>query len=76
MSDGLNVVPNYMLLARETLWTERYWQGKSKEWRKCVNINRKKVEVNILISGKVDFRTRNIAKHKERPFLMIKCSIH
>ena len=39
------------------------------------NINNKKAEVAILISGKVNFRM-NITREKEGQFTMIKGSIH
>ena len=39
-------------------------------------MNNKKVGVAILILVKVDFRTRNIARHTERHFILIKESIH
>lgn len=38
--------------------------------------NRKKAEMIILPLDKVDFRTKNIIRHKEGSFIMRKGSIH
>lgn len=37
------------------------------------NTNKRKAGVAILISDKVDFRERNIAKDKEGPFITLMC---
>ena len=46
-------------------------------WEKTFHVNRKnkRAEVAILISGKIDFRTRAITKDKEGHYIMMKGSI-
>ena len=46
-------------------------------WKKIfhVNGNQKKAEVAILISDKIDFKTKTITRDKERHYIMIKGSI-
>ena len=50
---------------------------KVKGWEKIfhTNGNNKKAEVAILISDKIDFKTKTIPKDKEAHYIMIKASI-
>ena len=51
---------------------------KVKGWKKIyqTNTNQKKARVAILITDKIDFKTRDIIKNKEVYFVMINASIH
>ena len=46
-------------------------------WKKIfhANGNQKKARVAILISDKIDFNIKNVTKHKEGHYIMIKGSI-
>ena len=46
-------------------------------WKKTYHANKndKKVRVIILISDKIDFKTKALKKDKEEPYIMIKGSI-
>ena len=48
-----------------------------KGWKKIFHTNRdqKKAGVAILISGKIDFKTKAVKRHKEGHYIMIKASI-
>ena len=50
---------------------------KVKGWKKIfyTNGNQKKVGVSILISDKIDFETKTVARDKEGHYIMIKGSI-
>ena len=48
------------------------------EWWKKVfhaNVNEKKANVEILISNKIDFKTKTVARHKEGHYIMINRSV-
>lgn len=51
---------------------------KVKEWKKIhhANINQKKTGVDILISDKVEFRTRKVTRDREGHYILINRSIH
>lgn len=50
-------------------------ESKMKEIIFYANGNNKKASIAILISGKIDFRTRAITKDKEGHYIMMKGSI-
>ena len=68
----------YICCLQEThLKTGDTYRLKVKGWRKIfhVNGNQKKSGVAILISGKIDFKIKNIVRDKEGHYIMIKGSI-
>ena len=50
---------------------------KVRRWKKIFheNGNQKKAVVAILISGKIDFKIKNVTRHREGHYIMIKGSI-
>lgn len=68
----LTVQPNYILSIRYSL------KPKVKRWKKInhENSNQRKAGVTILISGKVNFRTKKMIRDTEGHYIMIKASIH
>ena len=48
-----------------------------RRWKKIFheNGNQKKAVVAILISGKIDFKIKNVTRHREGHYIMIKGSI-
>ena len=66
-----------MLPKRDSLQGERHTQIEHQKMKKIFHAsgNDKKARVAILISDKIDFKTRTIKKDKEGHFIMIKRSI-
>ena len=70
--------PIYMLSTRETCFRPRNTSTlKVRGWKKILhaNGNQKKARVAILISDKIDFKTKTIIRDKEGRYIMIKGSI-
>ena len=69
--------PLYMLLTRDHLKTRDTYRLKVKGWKKLYHANRdqKKAGVAILISNKIDFKTKAVKRDKEGHYIMIKGSI-
>ena len=66
-----------MLLTRDHLKTRDTYRLKVKGWKKIFHANRdqKKAGVAILISNKIDFKTKAVKRDKEGYYIMIKRSI-
>ena len=66
-----------MLSTRDPLQTYRHIQIESEGWKKIfhANSNQKKAEVSILVSDKIDFKTKTVTRGKEGHYNMIKRSI-
>ena len=69
--------PVYMLSTRDPPQTWGHIQTESGGWKKIfhANGNQKKAGVAILISDKIDFKTKTITRDKEGRYIMIKGSI-
>ena len=68
----------YICCLQEThLKTRGTYRLKVKGWKKIFHANRdqKKAGVAILISDKIDFKTKAVKRHKEGHYIMIKGSI-
>jgi len=68
----------YICCLQEThLKTEDTYRLKVKGWKKIFHPNRdqKKARVAIVISDKIDFKTKAVKRDKERHYIMIKLSI-
>ena len=68
--------PLYMFHRRDHLKTVDTYILKVKGWEKTFHANRdqKKAEVAILISDKIDFKTKPVKRDKEGHYIMIKGS--
>ena len=70
--------PIYLCFLQETHFRPRdTYRLKAKGWKKILhaNVNQKKAGVAILLSGKIDFKIKNIIRDKEGHYIMIKRSI-
>ena len=69
--------PIYMLPPRDQSQIKRYTQAKSKGMEKDISYKwkGKKAGVAVLISNKIDFKTRSIIRDKEGHYIMIKGTI-
>ena len=63
-----------MLSTRDPPQNRGHMQTKSEGWKKIFQANRdqKKAGVAILISDKIDFKTKAVKRNKERHYIMIK----
>ena len=66
-----------MLPTRDSFQGERHTQTENEEMEKIFHSNRnnKKAGVAILLSDKIDFKTKTIIRDKEGHYIMIKGSI-
>jgi len=69
--------PSICCLQETHLRTKDTYRLKVRGWEKIFHVNRhdRKAEVAILISDKIDFKTKDIKKEKEGHYLMIKGSV-
>ena len=69
--------PYICCLKKTHLKTRDTYRLKVKSWKKIFHANRdqNKAGVAILISDKIDFKTKAVKRHKERHYIMIKGSI-
>ena len=69
--------PLYMLFTRDPPQIMDTYRLTMKGWKKIVHANRdqKKAGVAILISDKIDFKTKVVKRDKEGHYIMIKESI-
>ena len=67
-----------MLPTRDLFQNKRHTQTEREGWKKIFQTNgqERKVGVAILISDKIDFKTRAIRRHPEGPFIILKGRIH
>ena len=68
--------PIYMLLTRDSPQKQRYAQTKSQGWKKIFHANNreKKAGIAVLVSDKIDFKTKKVIRDTEEHYVMIKGS--
>ena len=77
LSEGIQKQDPYICCLQMTHFRPRdTYRLKLREWKKVVHANRnqKKAGVAILISDKIDFKTKTITRDKEGHYIMIKGS--
>ena len=69
--------PIYMLPPRNPSQIERYTETKSKGWKKVFHANGKKIKVQVvlLISDKIDLKSKAIVRDKKGHYIMINRTI-
>ena len=69
--------PLYMLSTRDHLKTRHTYRMKVKSCKETIHVNgdQKKAGVAILISDKIDFKTKAVKRDKEGHYIMVKGSI-
>ena len=78
LADWISKQDQYICCLQETcIKTRDTYRLKVKGWKKIFHTNRdqKKAGVAILISGKIDFKTKAVKRDKEGHYIMIKGSI-
>lgn len=55
-----------MLTTRDILYIQSYNRLKVKGWKNCVNRNKKRAGVTVLISGEIDFKTKLLVETKRQ----------
>ena len=68
--------PIYMLPTRDSPQTQRHTQTKSEGMEKDIHVNKreKKAGVAVIVSDKIDFKTKKVTRDKEGHYIMIKGS--
>ena len=66
-----------MLLTRNSPQTQKHAQTRSQGWKKIFNANNreKKAGVAVLVSDKIDFKTKKVTRDKEGHYVIIKGSV-
>ena len=69
--------PIYMLPTRDSLQTQRHTQTKSEGWKTIFHATNKekKAEVAVLLSDKIEFKTKKVTRDKEGHYIMIKGAV-
>ena len=77
LAEGIQKQDPYICCLQETHFRSRdTYRLKGREWKQIFTSgNQKKTGVAILISDKIDFKTKTITKDKERHYITIKGSI-